>query len=333
VEDFCELATGVCGHHFHFHCVATTLKRKGVCPVDESLWEFSRYWYRSDLARGAESLLSDAPSNFARAPAAPGSDGQKHQPCHESHPDLYRAINKYRLMRCAGRYEPVSHGLLCDIHGHLVGVGHAYAAAFGKCIERLPEGGMMISFDDWDWLFNFLDKLAVSPLDVKDMARAGFEKPPAWMRRDGQDLPVIAVPPVSRERPVVTTSTPHSTPYDRVRTETRLLAESDALKELIDWDETTRQMFAQPGRGRNFRGTLHFYGHLYPIRVRLPSDWPFNPPVVTFPGSKPPVKVAFRIDNDGDLHTGPGDWCSALSVEKWLLMISVDVLENGNEEP
>jgi hypothetical protein len=49
----------------------------------------------------------------------------------------------------------------------------------GNCIRRLPEGGMMISFDDWEWLFRFLDKLAVSSFTKKDLT--GFEQPPSWM--------------------------------------------------------------------------------------------------------------------------------------------------------
>jgi hypothetical protein len=156
----CPLATGVCGHLFHFHCVCTVLKRAEVCPVDGTPWDFSRIEDRFDLA---------APD-------------PKNQACHDAHPELYHLINRYRLIRCAGHFDPVSYGLLIDIRNHLVMMGHPSAEVFGKCIRRLPEGGMMISFDDWEWLFRFLDKLAVSVLDVKDMGLAGFEEPPLWMR-------------------------------------------------------------------------------------------------------------------------------------------------------
>jgi len=296
LETYCPLTTGICGHHFHFHCISTYLKHKGVCPVDDTLWEFSRYWLRSALA-------------------SPEVDKQDHQVCHESHPELYRTINAYRMIRCAGRYDPVSYGLLCDIYDHLMRAGHPYTKAFKKCIQRLPEGGMMISFDDWEWHFRFLDKLAVSPIDVKNIASVGFEEPPSWMRGQKgsrQEAPVTAI---------------HQTveTLDRVLKECRLLAESDAF--MIEWDEETRQLFAERRRGRDLRGDLHIFGQVYPIHVSLPSDWPFKPPVVNFPASQPSVNLAFRIDSAGNLHTDQGDWCPALSVEKWLLMILVDVLK------
>lgn len=290
-EASCLLTTGVCGHQFHFHCLSSFLKRNEVCPVDGTPWHFSRY----------------------------GDRDPKQRICHKSHPVLYRTISEYRVIRCAGRFDPVSFGLLQGIHHELIVAEHPYARAFGKCIERLPEGGMMISFDDWEWIFRFLDKLAVS--DVRDMDVAGFEKPPAWMRREQ----------LRGERSTRQDSPhqPTKKAFDRLHIECNLLAESAALKDLVDWDSDTLQLFAEGRKGRELRGSLHFLGNAYPIHIGLRSDWPFQPPVINFPAARPPIKVAFRIDSAGDLQTGPSDWCPALTVEKWLLMIVADVLDPG----
>jgi hypothetical protein len=152
---------GVCGHLFHFHCLATFLKRRQVCPVDESEWEFSRIGDR---------YYVEAPNPTEAV-------------CHRSHPELYRTITRYRVIRCAGRFDIASYTMLVDIHTYLAMMGHPYAPVFGNCIRRLPEGGMMINIEDWEWLFRFLDKLAVSSLSEKGMTSAGFEDPPSWMGR------------------------------------------------------------------------------------------------------------------------------------------------------
>ena len=155
------LVKGTCGHVFHFHCLVENLKTKYacpvkyVCPIDGAKWEFSRIGDRAKMS-------------------APNSRGSG--VCYKSHPELYRILNSYRVRRRAGHFDPASHTLLLDIQSHLAMMGHPYAPVVGRCIRRLPEGGMMINFEDWDWLFRFLDKLSVSSLDEDR-----FEKPPAWM--------------------------------------------------------------------------------------------------------------------------------------------------------
>lgn len=116
-------------------------------------------------------------------------------------------------------------------------------------------------------------------------------------------------------------------PADRVPMECRKLRESEALRDFIEWDEATLQLLATPVGTRFFRGTLRFSGQDYTIQVSLPSEWPFHAPVVTFPELRPKVTTAFRIDAAGQLHTGPGDWSAFFPLEKWLLMIIVDVLD------
>ena len=118
-------------------------------------------------------------------------------------------------------------------------------------------------------------------------------------------------------------------PADRVPIECRTVRESEALKDFIEWDEATLQLLATPAGTRFFHGTLRISGQDYTIQVSLPSEWPFHAPVITFPSLRPEVKALFRIDAAGQLHTGPGDWTAFFTLEKWLLMIIVDVLYYG----
>ena len=38
----CTLATGVCQHQFHFHCISRWLKTRGTCPACNREWEYDQ---------------------------------------------------------------------------------------------------------------------------------------------------------------------------------------------------------------------------------------------------------------------------------------------------
>ena len=149
-DNDCPLTTGWCGHTFHFHCIAAHLKRVQGCPADGITWEFIRVGTRFQPTK---------PEDY-RLPT-----------CHEVHRELSHLIGRYRVVRVAGKYDPASYALLSQIHDHLIRLRHPFAWAMGYVIKDLPQGGMMINLDIWDWLFRFLDKLLVTPLGGNDLPR------------------------------------------------------------------------------------------------------------------------------------------------------------------
>ncbi|OUC42536.1 hypothetical protein D917_02850 [Trichinella nativa] len=46
----CVIAWGVCNHAFHLHCIARWVERRCVCPLDNIVWEYRRYYYRIEIA-------------------------------------------------------------------------------------------------------------------------------------------------------------------------------------------------------------------------------------------------------------------------------------------
>ncbi len=82
--------------------------------------------------------------------------------CCYTHPDLYKTLCEYRIVRRAGYFDPVSYNLLHEIYSTLVKIGHSKAHKLEVWMNQLPKGGMMMNLEEWDWLFTFLDKLAVS---------------------------------------------------------------------------------------------------------------------------------------------------------------------------
>jgi len=39
----CKVASGVCNHAFHFHCISRWLITRQVCPLDNLKWEFKKF--------------------------------------------------------------------------------------------------------------------------------------------------------------------------------------------------------------------------------------------------------------------------------------------------
>ena len=116
---------------------------------------------------------------------------------------------------------------------------------------------------------------------------------------------------------------------DRLRRDLELLKEDEALEMYIKWDENTHARLATgDGDGvETLSGELHISGLAYPFRVSFPSGWPCYAPDIEFPSVLPPLKSGFWIDDTRVLHVRQRDWSPALTLNRWLWMIIVDVLE------
>src|SRR6478609_11270594 len=127
-EQDCPFATAICGHSFHFHCVVEYCKDY-KCPEGEE--RCPRDQIRLDIVRLGTRFTPGLGDDIA-----PPS-------CHVTHMNLAHLINRYRVVRVPGKYDPATHALLCGIQGHLLALNHSFADVMGNVISRLPEGGMM----------------------------------------------------------------------------------------------------------------------------------------------------------------------------------------------
>ncbi|MFH4983976.1 hypothetical protein AB6A40_010685 [Gnathostoma spinigerum] len=43
MNDECTVATGMCNHTFHFHCLCVWLEKQKICPLDKQEWDFQSF--------------------------------------------------------------------------------------------------------------------------------------------------------------------------------------------------------------------------------------------------------------------------------------------------
>jgi ubiquitin-protein ligase len=100
--------------------------------------------------------------------------------------------------------------------------------------------------------------------------------------------------------------------------ELRDMENDEHLCEFLAWDraETTDPL----------RGVLSVYSRRYPIEVSFPEPWPYAPPRIRFPDSRPSCEC---IDAKGIFHVDPRDWLPILTAEKLLLFLLANLADKG----